>query len=1005
YVVREYEAPQGETEELLAGIWAELLGVQRVGRSDNFFELGGHSLLALEAVSKLRAQLGINFPIKDFHAAPTIATYAQQLAISDGERLSTSNLKWDDRPLTIPLSHSQRRVWFMCNLDPYSTAYHTVATITLTGVLHVDAFDKSLNDLVLRHEILRTTFEATEGEPVQRVHPFQYTPLPIHDLSDLPEESREARLQILIDHLSKKRFSLHQLPLIRWSLVKLSPKHHVLIQVEHHLIHDGFSFNILLSELTQLYALHSKTPDVFLDLPRPEFQYADFVSWERSWMTGHSAEEQMKYWIGRLSNCPPCLQLPFISAHGNKNLGSGAVVRFNLPLALCRKLRRFSARKGTTLFVTMLTSFVALLRRYSGQTDIVVGTAFANRRYPNSERIAGMLVNSVALRCDVSGDPTISELLNRVHGVVSGASENQEYPFEKLVEILQPDRSVGTNPLFQTMFSFHDSRFHGVAMAGLDVTVQEGLSNGAAKLDIDIVIIPGSNARRSIDAEAPSDSLTVLWEYNTGRLDEPTVQQMISHYIRALEAMVVDASQKVDSLSLLSDIERHQVLYKWNATAKEYPAEKCVHELFEEQVERTPEAIAVVFGDASLSYAELNRRANLLAHYLRGLGVKSDTRVALCVDRGFEMIVGLLAVLKAGGAYMPLDPGYPAERLRFMLEDSEPQVVLTQEHLRDQFDGINAKVPIVDLMMAEAWNNHPESNPGTAPIGLTSRNLACMIYTSGSTGTPKGVMVEHRSIVNLMHAERNIYSMQPEDRVYQGASLSFDTSVEEIWLTLCAGATVVVATPEMLHAGPDLCRLLMEYRVTVLSCVPTLLSTLQRDIPTIRLLILGGETCSDLSVSQWMRSPRRIVNSYGPTETTVGVTLYEFRPEDSGSLPIGKPIANARVYILDGDRQPVPVGVAGEIYIGGVAVTRGYWKRAQLTAERFIADPFVTEPQARMYQTGDMGRWLPDGNIEFLGRNDYQVKIRGFRIELGEIEARLAEHAGVKEVVVILRED
>ena len=814
YTVREYEAPVGELETKLAEIWAEVLKVERVGRLDNFFKLGGNSLLAVEAVSRANAHLKIKLSIANLYAAPTVEAFSNRVAAVPFQEGTSSYEEWGPRPLSIPLSHSQRRVWFMCMLDPFSTAYHSQARITMRGVLDVQALEKGLNALVQRHEIFRTTFEEVDGEPVQIIHPFQYNSLEIRSLSDLPDEMRSAELLALTKRLGKSRFHLDRLPLIRWTLVRLSPEEHVLVHVEHHLVHDGYSFNVLLADLTKLYNYYTDSSSA-LNLPTPKYQYADFAAWEQRWMETPSAGEALKYWVDRLSGHSAPLLLPFKPSASRNYSSIGTLIRFNLSVALSGKLRSFSNDRGTTLFVSMASAFIALLRRYTGEKDIALGTAVANRRHPNSEQVVGMFVNYVVLRSQLPGNPTLDELLDYMGTTILEAAEHQEYPFDKIVAALHPDRRLRVNPLFQNMFSFHDSRFEGVKMKGLKVVAEEAVSIGGAKGDINVIVIPENKARRDIgDGDGPEGTV-VVWEYNSDQFEEATIQQMIRHYIGILETMVVDSSQLVDGLPLLSEEERRRVLYEWNETGVEYPDNKCIHELFEEQVKKTPKAEAVVFEDASLSYEELNRRANRLAHYLRELGVKPDERVAICVERGLEMVVGLLGILKAGGAYVPLDPEYPVERLRYMLEDSGPVALLTQGRLEGLFTGLRDGLPIIDLAAAAPpWNNQPETNPRNAGIGLTSGNLAYVIYTSGSTGKPKGVMVEHRGWVNLAIAQTTNFAVVPESRILQFASFSFDASVFEISMALLQGASLYLLPRGQVVAGEVLAQIVAQYQIT-----------------------------------------------------------------------------------------------------------------------------------------------------------------------------------------------
>ncbi|MFZ1005943.1 MAG: amino acid adenylation domain-containing protein, partial [Candidatus Sulfotelmatobacter sp.] len=574
------------------------------------------------------------------------------------------------------------------------------------------------------------------------------------------------------------------------------------------------------------------------------------------------------------------------------------------------------------------------------------------------------------------------------------AQRHQDIPFEQVVELAQPVRSLSHSPLFQVMFAWQNATEARLELPGLEVQPLASASYRVAKFDL------------TLSLHEVGERIVGGLEYATALYERSTVERYRDYFLRIVEAMVADETQVVDHLRLLTETERHQALYEWNATEWEYPRDKCVHELFEEQVRRSPKATAVAFEEEELSYGELNARANRLAHYLRELGVKPDARVAICVERGFEMIVGLLAVLKAGGGYVPLDPAYPDERLKYMLEDSAPVVLLTQRHLEDRFSGMGDGVPVLDLNATATWQSFPESNPDAYAVGLTSNHLAYVIYTSGSTGQPKGVMVEHRGLCNISLTQSRELKVEASSRILQFASFSFDACVWETLMALCQGAALYLLPQKRLVAGDKLIEAAARDGITHATLPPTVLAAVSErtHVDSLRVLMVGGEAVPDWIAERWGRG-RQLINAYGPTETTICTAMHRCVAEKSGKPPIGRPITNTRIYILDSNREPVPVGVVGEMYVGGVGVARGYLKRPELTAERFVADPFVEEPGARMYRTGDLGRWLADGTIEFLGRNDNQVKIRGFRIELGEIEARLMEHAEVKEAVVLARED
>ena len=717
-------------------------------------------------------------------------------------------------------------------------------------------------------------------------------------------------------------------------------------------------------------------------------------------------QAQSEYWQRTLAGAPAVLELPIDHRRPVQQDHAGAFVELELDAGLTAGLKALSRRHGTTLFMTLLAGWAALLARLAGEDDVVIGTPVANRARTEIEPLIGFFVNSLALRLDLSGSPTVGELLQRVKGRALEAQQHQDLPFEQVVEIVCPPRSLAHTPVFQVMFAWQNSGESDLELPGLTAAPLR-IPHSFAKFDLTLSL-----------AEA-GGRISGGLEYATALFDRATIERHAGYLRRLLEGMVADDARAVDRLPLLSEAERHQLLVEWNATEADYPRDKCVHELFEAQAARTPDAIAVVHDDARLTYAELNARANRLAHHLRTLGVKPDARVAICVERSLEMVVGLLAILKAGAAYVPLDPAYPAQRLAYMLEDSAPVAVLThaqaQARVPAAFDGAAAALPVIDLEAdAERWAGQPESDPDRSSVGLTARHLAYVIYTSGSTGQPKGVRVEHRNIVNHMAWMADTWPLAPGNAVLQRTSISFDASVWELFAPLLQGARLVLASADAQRDPRVVIGDIIKSGVTVAQFVPSLLRAFVADerhveCQSLQAIFCGGEVlalelCLQLRASLGIR----IANLYGPTEATIDAAVWVCpanEDDDPPLIPLGRPISNTRIYILDGHGEPVPIGVAGEIYIGGAGVARGYLNQPELTAERFLADPFAGEADARMYKTGDLGRYLPDGTIEFLGRNDFQVKIRGFRIEPGEIEARLTQHPAVREAVVLARED
>src|SRR3984885_5393579 len=897
----------------------------------------------------------------------------------------------------IPLSYAQQRLWFLAQMEGVSEAYHIPFGLRLKGKLDQGALRQALDRIVMRHEALRTTFITVDGEAVQRIIPVEESRFHLieHDLRG--DEEVKGERERLVAEEARTSFDLESGPLIRGRVIREGEDEYVLLVTMHHIVSDGWSMGVLVNELSVLYGAFVRGEED--PLPALSVQYADYAVWQRKWIEGEILKQQADYWKTTLAGAPALLELPTDHVRPKEKDYAGGFSRLVLDAGLTAGLKELSQRHGTTLYMTLLAGWAALLARLSGQGDVVVGTPVANRGRSEVEGLIGFFVNTLALRVDLSGSPTVVELLERVKEQALAAQQHQDIPFEQVVEITKPVRSLSHSPLFQVMFAWQNTPQGKLELSGLTLAPLSEVSHTIAKFDL------------VLSLQEAGDRIVGGLEYAESLFEPATIERYAGYFRTLLEAMVADESQAVDRLALLSARERHQLLYEWNDTGAEYPKEKCIHELFEEQVEKSPDATAVVFEEATLSYGELNRRANRLGHYLRELGVKPDTRVAICVERGLEMVVGLLGILKAGGAYVPLDPGYPVERLHYMLEDSNPTVLLTQGDLRGLFDGIRESLPILDLNDAvSAWSNQPEMNLNRA--GLTSEHLAYVIYTSGSTGRPKGVMVEHGSLSNYFFARRLIYGRL--GRFLLLSSISFDSSIAGIFGTLTNADTLLIAGADVARDPSCLNDNILRLQVESLLCVPSLYQKVlehsvipEHDNQLLRVLVAGEVCPPSLAAKSEQTMPQvDLFNEYGPTEGTVWASVYCCLYQSiKQCVPIGRPIANTQIYILDKRGEPAPIGVAGEMYIGGAGVARGYLNRPELTAEKFVADPFTTEAGARMYRTGDVGKWLEDGNIEFVGRNDEQVKIRGFRIELGEFEATLASHALVREAVVVARED
>ncbi|MBA2352668.1 MAG: amino acid adenylation domain-containing protein, partial [Burkholderiales bacterium] len=868
-----------------------------------------------------------------------------------------------------PLSFAQQRLWFLDQFDPGGSFYNIPLALQLDGVLDIAALRATLSEIVRRHETLRTTFVAKSGEPVQLIHAAAEVPLPVTDLSELPQAERGNEAAKLQSEEAKAPFDLAAGPLIRARLLRLAESSHVLLVTMHHIISDGWSIGILLREIGVLYGdKHAGRPSSLSDLP---LQYADFAIWQRASLQGQKLEKQLAYWRTQLAGSPPLSGLASDRPRPAVQNFRGARLSGKLSKSLCEALQQLARREKATLFMVLLAAFQTLLHRYTRSDDIVVGSPIAGRTNAGIEHLIGFFVNTLALRTDLSGNPTFRQLLGRVRDVALGAYAHHDLPFEKLVEELNPERSLSYPPLFQVMFALQNIQRAALEIPGLEINPLPSAGENA-KFDLSLSVIESAESAR------------VIVEYNTDLFDAATATRLLAHYETLLHGISINPEYRLSDLPLLTGPERQQLLVDWNDTETYYPKDRCIHDLFEAQVDRTPDAVAVVFGEQQLSYAELNARANRLAHHLIALGVGPEVLVGLCVERSLEMIVGLLGILKAGGAYLPLDPAYPKERLAFMLEDSKAPVLITESRL--DLPEHAAQCLFVD--QAAVFDRYPAANPETS---VGSDHLAYVIYTSGSTGKPKGVMIGQRAISRHAAAMRDYYRMAAGDRVLQFAALSFDVSAEEIFSTLLSGAASVLQTESMPGSLADFLSFAQRQGLSVIGLPTAYWNTWVDDLeratalPTkLRLLIVGNEKVSAERFALWRATfgaRVRLINAYGPTEATITATCYEAgsAPVDreAAAVPIGRPVANKHIYILDPHLNPTPIGVPGELCIGGTGLARGYLNRPELTAEKFIPNPFSDVPGSRLYRTGDLARYLPDGNIEFLGRIDHQVKIRG----------------------------
>ncbi len=992
----EYVAPRTASEEIIANIFASVLNVQKIGIHDNFFELGGHSLLATQLISQLRLAFSIEISLQVVFESPTVARFEPTLT-----QLRTQQTGFNiptiepiaDKTLSLPLSFAQQRLWFLDRLEGSSATYNIPTAFRIAGNLDARALQQALAEIVRRHQVLRTSFQMVDGSSIQIVDPAVTLEIQVVDLQQRAVMERESVLQELVQQEILTPFDLETAPLIRCSLFQLAAAEYVLLLTIHHIVADGWSIGVLIRELTVLYTAFSEgTPSPLSEL---RIQYADFAVWQRQFLSEVVLETQLNYWQKQLQGAPALLQLPTDRTRPSVQTYRGATQSFTLGTDLTQQLQLLSRQSGTTLFMTLQGAFATLLHRYSGQTDIVIGSPIANRNRSEIESSIGLFVNTLVLRTWFDDNLNFTRLLAQIRATTLQAYEHQDIPFERVVEVLKPQRSLSHSPLFQVMFVLQNTPIAELTLPGITLTELDR-DSPIAKFDL------------TLSMSEIKGGLIGTWEYNADLFNDVTIERMNTHFQNLLSAIVENPQQFVDELPLLNAAERHQLVVEWNDTASEYPRDKCIHQLFERQVERTPDAVAVVFEDQQLTYQQLNHRANQLAHHLHSLGVKPELLVGICVERSLEMVVGLLGILKAGGAYVPLDSSYPMERLSYMLADAGVAVLLTQQTLFSSLGSVATPVICLDTDW-EIIDRHDRDN---LTPGLSLDNLAYVIYTSGSTGQPKGAMNTHRGILNRLLWMQDTYPLTSSDRVLQKTPFGFDVSVWEFFWPLLAGARIVVAKPEGHKDSNYLVDLIARSQITTIHFVPPMLQVFLQErglenCQCLQRVFCSGEALPfDLTERFFERFQCELHNLYGPTEAAIDVSFWQCQPHDNRQLvPIGRPIANTQLYILDRHFQPVPIGVVGELYIGGDGLGRGYLNRPELTAEKFSPNPFSPNKSTHLYKTGDLARYLADGNIEFLGRIDNQVKIRGFRIELGEIESVLSQHPDVVNAIAIVYED
>jgi len=993
---QEYVAPRNAVEETICGIWAETLNHKRVGIHENFFELGGQSLLAMQIISRLRNVFGVELPLRALFETRTVAGLAERITQMPGmEQAATPLPARASRDGYLPLSFAQQRLWFLDQLEPGNAAYNMPFGFRAVGQLDEEVLRRSIREIVQRHEVLRTSFPSVNGRPVQHIRADFEPEIEQVDLGSVLEPEREERVRQIYKEERLTGFDLDRGPLMRVKLLRLTDHDHVLLVTRHHIIGDGWSNGIMMREFSQLYTAHIQGQEA--PLPELRIQYADFAVWQRQWLQGEVLQRQLKYWRQQLLEIEP-LELPVDYPRKASENYAAATLEWKLSEELSAALRDLGKRQGFTLFTLLAAGFQLLLARYSGQSDIALGTPIAGRRWAEIESVMGFFVNTLVLRANAGGRQRVLEFLNHVHQITLDAYQHQDVPFEKLVEELHPDRDLSRTPLFQAMLVFEN-----VLPAELELP---GLKISELKTDVDVAKF---DLLLKVDDSGPSIQGGLV--YRTELFMAATITRLLRHFESLLAGIVANIDVPVSELPLLSDAEREEMLTEWNRTEARYSLDRCVHELIEEQASRIPNATAVVYEGQQLTYAELNGRANQLAHHLRQAGVGPEVKVALCVKRSLETVTGLLAILKAGGAYVPLDPNLPAGRMEFMLQDSQASVLLAEQAIGDRISNDHVRLIALDRVFAGVEANGRENLRSLA----APENLLYLIYTSGSTGRPKAVGIEHRQMLNYVRAIQERADFGEQSGFALISSLAADLGNTMFFPALCGGGTLHIISEERALDPVMLRDYMQRYRIDYMKITPSHLRALLSgdqclDAGPRKKLILGGESSSWdwIQELQNQAAQLQVMNHYGPTECTVGATTFLFeggavRPA-SGTLPLGRPLGNDRVYVLDAYMLPVPVGATGELYIGGKGVGRGYLNQPEMTATRFVPDPFGNTEGGRLYCTGDRLRWLASGDLEFLGRIDEQVKIRGFRVELGEIETVLRQAPGVRQGSVALQD-
>ncbi|HEU4882690.1 MAG TPA: amino acid adenylation domain-containing protein [Longimicrobium sp.] len=985
-----YAAPRTPLEEILCGIWAAVLGVERVGVRDDFFALGGHSLRAVQIVARLRDALGVSVPLPAIFQAHTVQALAAHVERAmGGTPADAESIEPVDRTQPLPLSPAQEAVWFFEKLSPGMRSYQFQASVRMRGHLDVDALRRALNEIVRRHEIFRTVFSEIGGQPMQTVQAPWTVDLPVVDARTLSADELDARF---VEEFVRP-FHPGALPLVRWSLYRTGADEHVLLVVEHHLVHDGWSFGVFLRDLVALYDAFSRGEPS--PLPDPALQFGDFAVWQRAWMEGDEAARGLAFWREKLAGAPPVLDLPLDHVRPPRISFRGESLHVRLNPALAHAADAFSRTHGVTLYMTLLAAFHALIGRYTGQEDFVLGGGSAGRRLRESEELIGMIVNVIPLRADLRGDPDFLALVDRVRRTALEAYPHQDVPFASIVDAVQPDRTMDRLPIFQHSFNMHHAPYPALRLPGLELEVTEALGNQTAKFDLQVIVIP-----RAQQNAAAGEEVAMIWEFATDLFRRDTVRRMWGHYQRLLASLLADPERPVSAAGMMDDDERRRVL-GWSRLDVDYPRDATLHELFREQARLRPDAPAVEWGGRTTTYADLDAASDRVARRLAALGLRPEARVGVAMERGTALTAAVLGVLKAGAAFVPLDTEYPAERLAFMLADSGARALVVEGAVPPGLSGFGGPVVRMDALGEDADDAVPEAF-------VAAESLAVVVYTSGSTGTPKGVGLAHRGGVRLVRGT-NWAAFGPDERVSQTSTASFDAWALEVWGALLNGGCVVGIDRDTLLSSDALQARVREGGITVLFLTTPIFNQLAHEAPElfarVPQVVTGGEALDPGAARSVLERgrPGYLANIYGPTENSTLSTVYPIESPPAGaSVPVGGPLANSSAYVLDGRMQPCPAGVPGELYVGGDGLARGYLGRPGMTAEKFVPDPFGA-PGGRLYRTGDRARWLAEGALEFLGRMDHQVKVRGFRVEPGEVEAALRTLPDVSDAAVVAR--